>query len=101
MIAWIRWFLTLPIVFYRRYLSPLKPPMCRFHPTCSGYALEAIRSRGVFVGTTLTLWRLMRCQPFCKGGHDPVPAEGFRPTDEDRERDLEARGVTAEGVRIR
>ena len=97
----LRWFVTLPIVFYRRCLSPLKPPMCRFHPTCSGYALEAIRTRGIFVGFALTTWRLLRCQPFCKGGHDPVPSEGFRPSDEDRERDLEERGVTAEGVRVR
>jgi putative membrane protein insertion efficiency factor len=88
---WIRRVFTAPIVFYRRFLSPLKPPMCRFEPTCSGYALQAIRERGILVGCTLTLWRLLRCQPFCKGGHDPVPARGFKPTEEDRERDLAAR----------
>ena len=67
-----RW-AALPIRFYRRYLSPLKPPMCRFEPTCSGYALKAIEKRGIFVGSALTTWRPLRCQPFCKGGHDPVP----------------------------
>ena len=88
---WIRRIFTAPIVFYRRYLSPLKPPMCRFEPTCSGYALRAIHERGIFTGCMLTLWRLLRCQPFCKGGHDPVPASGFKPTEEDRKRDLAAR----------
>lgn len=91
MIQFLRKLVTAPIVFYRRFLSPLKPPMCRFEPTCSGYALEAIRTRGIFVGGALTTWRICRCQPFCKGGHDPVPQQGFRPTDQDRERDLEAR----------
>ena len=62
-----------PIRLYRRYLSPLKPPMCRFHPTCSQYALEAILTRGIWRGTALTVWRVMRCHPFAKGGHDPVP----------------------------
>lgn len=65
--------LCLPIRFYRRFLSPLKPPMCRFHPTCSAYALEAIERRGVLAGTLLALWRIARCQPFAKAGYDPVP----------------------------
>lgn len=46
---------------------------CRFHPTCSQYAIEAIETRGVGTGILLTAWRILRCQPFCKGGWDPVP----------------------------
>jgi len=62
-----------PVRLYRRYLSPLKPPMCRFAPTCSQYAIEALETHGLFKGSALALWRIARCQPFCKGGHDPVP----------------------------
>jgi len=61
------------IRFYRRFLSPLKPmPSCRFLPTCSCYALEAIEKRGVVVGTAKAAWRIVRCNPLCKGGYDPV-----------------------------
>ncbi len=63
----------LPVRAYRRFLSPLKPPTCRFHPTCSAYAIEALELHGVVRGTGLTVWRILRCQPFCKGGFDPVP----------------------------
>ena len=67
------------IRFYRRFLSPLKGrPCCRFTPTCSAYALEAYQKRGFFVGSVLTVWRILRCQPFCAGGYDPVPQKGFR-----------------------
>ena len=59
--------------FYRRFLSPLKPRCCRFTPSCSAYALEAFETRGFFVGFGLTVWRLLRCNPFCRPGHDPVP----------------------------
>ena len=62
------------IRFYRRFLSPLKGrPTCRFTPTCSAYALEAYEKRGFFIGSALTIWRLLRCNPFCKPGKDPVP----------------------------
>ena len=61
------------VVFYRRVISPLKKPCCRFHPTCSQYALEAIGRFGFIRGTLLTLWRILRCNPFCEGGIDPVP----------------------------
>jgi uncharacterized protein len=64
---------TLPLRFYRRFLSPLKPPMCRFSPTCSQYAIEAIERHGILRGSGLAVWRILRCHPFCKGGHDPVP----------------------------
>lgn len=65
----------LPVRFYRRWLSPLKrTPSCRFLPTCSEYAIEAVQQRGIVVGVGLATWRLLRCHPFCRGGHDPVPA---------------------------
>jgi putative membrane protein insertion efficiency factor len=61
------------IRFYQRFLSPLKPmPTCRFLPTCSSYALEAIQLRGVARGTLMALWRILRCNPFFPGGFDPV-----------------------------
>ncbi|MDR1080230.1 MAG: membrane protein insertion efficiency factor YidD [Deltaproteobacteria bacterium] len=65
--------LSLPIRFYRSFISPATPPMCRFTPTCSAYALEAIAVHGIRRGTLLAAWRVMRCQPLCEGGHDPVP----------------------------
>ena len=61
------------IRFYRSAISPLTPPSCRFQPTCSAYALEAIEKYGAARGGWLAFRRLLRCQPFCKGGHDPVP----------------------------
>ncbi len=66
------------IGLYRKYISPLKPPCCRFTPTCSAYAIEAFEKRGFFVGLILTVGRVFRCNPFCKGGYDPVPERGFR-----------------------
>ena len=60
---------------YQRYLSPLKRPTCRFLPTCSDYAYEAITRYGVLRGGLKALWRLLRCQPFCAGGYDPVLPE--------------------------
>ena len=66
------------VKFYQKFISPLKPPCCRFTPTCSSYALEAFEKRGFFVGLILTVWRILRCNPFCKGGYDPVPLHGFR-----------------------
>lgn len=61
------------IRFYQRGISPLKPPSCRFHPSCSHYGLEAVQRYGAARGSWLTLRRLARCHPFCKGGYDPVP----------------------------
>jgi len=58
---------------YRRLLSPLLPPMCRFHPSCSQYFIEAVQVRGALVGVFLGLWRILRCNPLSRGGHDPVP----------------------------
>lgn len=61
------------IRFYQRGISPLTPPSCRFTPTCSQYGLEAIQRYGAGRGTWLTIKRLLRCHPFCRGGYDPVP----------------------------
>lgn len=66
------------IGLYRKYVSPIKPPCCRFTPTCSAYALEAFKKRGFFVGFILTVGRILRCNPFFKGGYDPVPERGLR-----------------------
>ncbi len=57
---------------YQRCLSPMIPPCCRFEPTCSNYAIEAIRKKGILKGLLLATWRLLRCNPWCKGGYDPV-----------------------------
>jgi putative membrane protein insertion efficiency factor len=65
--------LMLPIVAYRRWISPLFGPVCRFQPTCSAYALQALRRHGAVRGTWLTVRRLARCHPFHAGGYDPVP----------------------------
>lgn len=67
---------VLPIRFYQRYLSPLKPPTCRFEPTCSAYAYGAILRHGFVKGWLLAVWRILRCQPFSEGGWDPVPDVG-------------------------
>ena len=62
------------IRFYQRSISPLSPPRCRFHPTCSQYALEAIQKYGALKGAYLALRRILRCHPFYKGDYfDPVP----------------------------
>ena len=67
------------IKFYRKCISPLKGrPCCRFVPTCSAYALEAFQTRGFFIGLILSVWRILRCNPFCAGGYDPVPEKGLR-----------------------
>ncbi len=58
---------------YKKYISPLVPPSCRFTPTCSEYAMEAIQKHGAWKGSLLAVWRVLRCNPFCKGGYDPVP----------------------------
>ncbi len=68
------WSVLLPIAIYRRLLSPMKrAPTCRFLPTCSQYAEIAVRERGIVVGGFLTTWRILRCNPLCRGGYDPVP----------------------------
>ncbi|MCQ2067615.1 MAG: membrane protein insertion efficiency factor YidD [Bacteroidaceae bacterium] len=67
------WLLMLPIRFYRKFISPLTPPSCRFTPTCSEYAIEAITKHGPFKGTWLAIRRVLRCRPGGGSGYDPVP----------------------------
>ena len=62
----------LPVRLYRRLISPLMPARCKYHPSCSVYAVEAVRTYGVFRGTVLTAWRLLRCNPLSNGGVDHV-----------------------------
>ncbi len=67
-----------PFIFllrqYQKYVSPHKrAPSCRFSPTCSQYAIEALSEWGLIIGTLLSVWRVLRCNPFSKGGYDPVP----------------------------
>lgn len=66
-------FLLRALRFYRRHISPHKPPMCRYYPTCSQYALEAIEIHGAFRGSLLAIRRLLRCNVLFPGGYDPVP----------------------------
>lgn len=73
-IKMLRELYLIPIKLYGKFLSPLKPlPTCRFTPTCSRYAIDAVREWGIVIGTVLALWRIIRCNPFSKGGYDPVP----------------------------
>lgn len=58
---------------YQKYISPAKAPCCRFTPTCSAYAVMAISERGALIGTALSVYRILRCNPLCKGGYDPIP----------------------------
>lgn len=60
-----------------RLVSWLLPPRCRFHPSCSAYAVDAVRGRGVVMGPALAAWRVLRCNPWAAGGLDPVPVSGW------------------------
>lgn len=66
------------IRFYRRFISPYLPPMCRYYPTCSCYAIEAIETHGALKGGLLAAWRILRCNPLSPGGFDPVPPKKDR-----------------------
>ena len=61
------------IKLYQKFLSPLKSTRCPYYPCCSQYGLEAIQKHGAIKGSALAAWRIMRCNPFSKGGYDPVP----------------------------
>ena len=65
------------IKFYKRFISPLFPPCCKYHPTCSTYALEAFRKHGALKGLILSTWRILRCNPWSMGGIDYVPDEFY------------------------
>ena len=62
------------LIGYKRWISPMLPNACRFVPSCSEYALEAIEMHGILHGSVLATWRLLRCNPFVRGGYDPVPS---------------------------
>ena len=61
------------ITFYRKAISPLLPSVCRFQPSCGQYSLQAFRKYNFFKALGLSAWRVLRCNPFCKGGYDPLP----------------------------
>lgn len=69
----IVWILLLPVVFYQRCISPFTPPSCRFTPTCSEYARQALIKYGPVKGTWLAIRRILRCHPWGGSGYDPVP----------------------------
>ncbi len=68
----LRTIALLPVLAYQKVVSPFIAPRCRYYPTCSNYAVEAVRTYGVFRGTVLAAWRLVRCNPFSDGGFDYV-----------------------------
>ena len=83
-VAWVRatlvWLLLLPIRAYQVVVSPLTPATCKFHPTCSAYAVTSLKRHGPFKGTVLAGYRVVRCHPWQPGGLDPVPPKGaWRP----------------------
>ena len=72
-LAMFKRLLILPIRFYQRFISPMLPPACRFTPTCSQYAVEAIQKHGALKGLYLAIRRILRCHPWGGSGYDPVP----------------------------
>jgi putative membrane protein insertion efficiency factor len=66
-----------PIVAYQRVISPVLPRRCKYEPTCSRYAVQAIEEYGILRGLVLAVWRLLRCNPWSHGGYDPVEAQGL------------------------
>ena len=71
----MRRLVTAPIRFYARFVSPLFPPRCKYHPSCSTYAVQAVERYGILRGAVLAAWRLLRCNPFSHGGYDPPEAQ--------------------------
>ncbi|HEX6117432.1 MAG TPA: membrane protein insertion efficiency factor YidD [Solirubrobacterales bacterium] len=76
--------LLAPVRLYRRFVSPALPARCKYHPTCSAYAVQAVRELGPARGTVVAAWRLARCNPWSNGGYDPLSDRSlFRPRDEE------------------
>lgn len=76
---WSRLLVSTPIELYRRMVSPLLPARCKYEPTCSHYAAQAIGRFGILRGLALAIWRLLRCNPWSHGGFDPVDAQRLFP----------------------
>lgn len=72
----VAWLLILPIRFYQRFITPYTPATCRYYPTCSAYAVSALRTHGAIKGVLLTAGRLLRCNPWSSGGVDYIPEHG-------------------------
>jgi putative membrane protein insertion efficiency factor len=79
----MRTILVFVIRCYQRLVSPLLPPVCKYEPTCSAYAIEAIRKKGIARGCLMAAWRVLRCNPFAKGGYDPVEPPQDHAEDDD------------------
>ena len=75
-------FLILLIKFYQNGISPLKKPCCKYYPTCSNYAVQAIQTHGALKGFFLSVFRILRCNPISRGGYDPVPEKKHKHTEE-------------------
>ncbi|HHT25171.1 MAG TPA: membrane protein insertion efficiency factor YidD [Clostridiaceae bacterium] len=75
-----KWAIKL-IRLYQRRISPNAPPRCRYSPSCSQYAIEAIQTWGLIRGMFLSIWRILRCNPFSRGGYDPVPTRKNKKSD--------------------
>ncbi len=73
--GWRRAIVIAPIIVYRKVISPAIPRRCKYEPTCSRYAVDAIREYGILKGLVLAGWRLLRCNPWSYGGYDPVEAQ--------------------------
>lgn len=76
MSGWLTRVLVAPVRFYQRFISPALPASCRYYPTCSAYAVTALKVHGPIKGLLLALWRLLRCNPLTRGGVDHVPDKG-------------------------
>lgn len=74
----MKWFFIKLIRFYQKHISANTPPSCKYIPTCSQYGIEAIERFGALKGGFLTLWRFLRCNPFSRGGYDPVPEKRMK-----------------------
>ena len=87
------------IKLYRKFISPILPQSCRFTPSCSEYAIEAIDKFGAIRGTILATYRILRCNPFCRGGYDPVPDKfTFKRQEMKREDTVEEENTGEENV---
>jgi putative membrane protein insertion efficiency factor len=74
-LGFLRELFLAPVKAYQRFISPALPRSCKYEPTCSHYAVDAVRSHGVCRGTVLAAWRILRCNPWSHGGYDPVSAQ--------------------------